>query len=74
LLKSEEIIPASVDGFITDVIDYGEVSEIAMDDNAYRPLKGGTQIKNDYYTDVTTRGGGTLGCFAILDDGCLRII
>lgn len=63
-LMSDDIIPGQIDGFITDVIEYGTV-EIAMDDKPYRPLTGGVQIKNQYWVDNKTRGGGTLGCLVL---------
>lgn len=67
-LAAHEIIPGQVEGFITDVIPYGIVEEISMDNKPYRPVKGGIQIKNDLYVDNKTRGGGTLGCLVISND------
>jgi hypothetical protein len=72
-LQPHEIIPPLIDGFITDVIPYGIVEE-AIDKDHYRPLLGGIPIKNAGYTDNETRGGGTLGCLAVLDDGSDKIV
>ncbi len=68
LLQEHEVIPRQIDGFITDIIPYGEVIEISMDNKHYRPLKGGVQIKNDLYVDNKARGGGTLGCLVISNE------
>lgn len=72
-LQEHERIPASIEGFATDVLLYGEIAQ-ALDNGTYRPLKGGIQIKNDLYVDVNDRGGGTLGCLAYLDDGSDTIV
>jgi hypothetical protein len=71
-LQPHEIIPPVIDGFITDVIDYGIIETTAMDSTHYRPLKGGIQIKQDIYG--SKRGAGTLGCLAVLNDGSGKIV
>lgn len=78
LLKAHENIPAVFDGFVTDVLSHGIVEE-AVDLKPIRPLIGGIQIKNSNYNqekkeDERIRGGGTLGCLAILNDGSGKIV
>ena len=72
-LKRSQLIPALAGGFPTDVIQLGEIHEIA-DHEKYRPLKGGVQIKTDKFKEDDNRGIGTLGCLAILDDGSNKIV
>jgi hypothetical protein len=59
-LASEAVIPETILGIKTDVIEY-DIPVITFDDKKYRPLKGGIQIANE--EDST----GTLGCIARLN-------
>lgn len=60
-LAADEIIPAAVKGTPTDVIVISEV-EMLADDGKYRPLKGGVQVRNEYFERKNTRMLGTIGC------------
>jgi hypothetical protein len=73
LLGNKSLVPSAIHGFPTDVIQLGEIEEIA-DTEKYRPLKGGIQIKTDKFIEDDTRGVGTLGCLAILNDGSNKIV
>jgi hypothetical protein len=73
-LRKSEIIPKEINGHPTDVIQLGQIEEIAADSTKYRPLKGGIQIKTDRFTEEDPRGVGTLGCLALLNDGSNKIV
>ncbi len=68
-LDSDDIIPAEIEGFKTDVIvqtDRSPLAVCAEDQNNYRPVKGGIMINNSR-NGSGTGGSGTLGCLAQLD-------
>ena len=66
-LPPDTIVPSEIKGVKTDVIVKSEDTMLA-DDSKYRPIKGGIQIRNEYFSGDNTRMVGTLGCLAELDN------
>ena len=59
-ISPQEVIPKTIRGYRTDVIELENTSTI-VDDSRYRPVKGGIQIGNG------SGSLGTLGCLATLN-------
>jgi len=65
-------VPPKVCGLPTDVLVKPDIHLIANWDSAkYRPLQGGTQVRNDKFEGDNTRGAGTIGCLAQMSDGSI---
>ena len=74
LLEADDLIPSHIQGIPTDVILDFEVQDCARDDSRYRPLIGGSQIRNEFFSNRLSgkhRGAGTLGCLARTADNKL---
>lgn len=59
-------IPESIRGVWTDVLPQSK-TEMLTDDGKYRPLKGGSQVKNQYVDQDNDLLAGTIGCLVRLD-------
>lgn len=59
-------IPERIRGINTDVLPRSS-TEMLTDDGKYRPLKGGSQIKNQFVEGDNDLLGGTLGCLVRFD-------
>lgn len=73
-IPADQLIPAEMNGFTTDILDWEEYEEMVLDASKARPLLGGVQIKNDHYRFGSTRGVGTLGCLAVMNDGSNKLV
>ncbi|MEP7343637.1 MAG: hypothetical protein ABI877_00160 [Gemmatimonadaceae bacterium] len=80
LLPDSYRVPRTIFGLPTDVIIQPDVDDIASssssgpfvpnrDGTEYRPLKGGSQLRNEKFQDDDNRGLGTIGCLARTSDG-----
>jgi hypothetical protein len=54
-------IPARVEGVPTDVLPTSS-TQVLVDDRKLRPLRGGTQVKNEFVQDDSRTLAGTIGC------------
>src|SRR5688500_14971494 len=77
-LNPEDLIPPEVFGVKTDLLVLDEIEEMVCrptdldtDAEKYRKkgLRGGIQIRNDYFGEKHLSGFGTLGCLARRTDG-----
>lgn len=59
-------IPERIRGINTDVLPRSS-TEMLTDDGKYRPLKGGSQVKNQYVEGDNDLLGGTIGCLVRFD-------
>ena len=59
-------IPERIRGINTDVLPRSS-TEVLADDGKYRPLKGGSQCKNQYVEGDNDLLAGTIGCLVRLD-------
>lgn len=59
-------IPERIRGIATDVLPRSKTEMIA-DDGKYRPLKGGSQVKNQYVEGDNDLLAGTIGCLVRFD-------
>lgn len=80
-LAPEEILPAEIEGLPTDVVEVGEVYNLAAadtrkfridDTDKVRPLVGGTQIESLHWRITVDRG--TLGCLALTKEEPRRVV
>lgn len=62
-LERDEILPVKIKGIWTDVILNSKHIQLA-DESKYRPLKGGSQLRNEYVEGSNDNLVGTLGCLA----------
>lgn len=73
-LQPEHIIPTQIMGMVTDVTVVPVRKRLA-DTKKYRPIKGGTKIRNGACRSACYGVAGTLGCLAVLDaDGSVVLL
>lgn len=65
-LLREWRIPERIRGVTTDVLPKTPI-EMIVDDGKHRPLKGGTQVKNQFVEGDNDLLAGTIGCLARFD-------
>ncbi len=60
-LRKKDVIPMSVEGIMTDVIETGKIKALKARTDRWRPAPGGVSIGHEWIT------AGTLGCVATKD-------
>jgi hypothetical protein len=66
-------IPSNILGAKVDVIEKGYVFATA-DTSTYTSLRGGIQIRNEFFSGETRIGAGTLGCLARTADASNKLV
>lgn len=66
-------IPERIRGFSTDVLTRS-VTDVLADDGKYRPLQGGSQVKNQFVEGDNDSLAGTIGCLVRFDSPVQEVL
>jgi hypothetical protein len=74
-LRTGDVLPRYIMGVKTDVIESGTVFQTANPDTTkYHSVRGGAQIRNEFFEGNNTVGAGTIGIMARTTDASNKLV